>query len=246
MYVKTLGIIPARFGSTRFPGKPLALIQGKPMIQWVYANASKANLLSNLVVATDHQGIADCVSSFGGNVMMTRPDHLSGTDRCAEVLENLNENEQYQCVINIQGDEPLVNAEHINKLVELFKDETVKIASLMYPSIDNSAINNPNKVKVLVNTKEDYAIRFGRILKNVRLNSPFFLHIGLYGFTTETLLKIVKLKPTENEIKEKLEQLRWMDNGYKIKLAKVENTSIGVDVPEDIKKIEDMLKKHTI
>jgi len=243
--VKTLGIIPARYASTRFPGKPLALIQGKPMIQWVYENASKANLLSNLVVATDHQKIYNCVEAFSGKVMMTSPKHLSGTDRCAEVLKNLIGSEQYDCVINIQGDEPLIDPTHINKLIDLFKDGEVKIASLVYPSTDNSAINNPNKVKVLVNTKGE-AFRFGRILLNVRLSLPFFLHIGLYGFTTSTLLKIVKLTPTNNELNEKLEQLRWMDNGYKIKLAKVKAAGIGVDVPSDIKKIETILQKGEI
>lgn len=243
--MKTLGIIPARFASTRFPGKPLALIQSKPMIQWVYENASKANLLNNLVVATDHQKIYDCVEAFGGKVMMTSPKHLSGTDRCAEVLQNLIGSEQYNCVINIQGDEPLIDATHINKLIDLFKDKEVKIASLVYPSTDNSAINNPNKVKVLINTKGE-AFRFGRILENVRLSLPFFLHIGLYGFTADTLLKIVKLKPNNNELNEKLEQLRWMDNGYKIKLAKVKDAGIGVDVPSDIKIIETILQKRAI
>lgn len=242
--VKTLGIIPARYASTRFPGKPLALIQGKPMIQWVYENASKANLLNNLIVATDHNKIYNCVEKFGGKVVMTSSKHLSGTDRCAEVLENLIGNEKYDCVINIQGDEPLIDAMHINKLIGLFKDEKVEIGSLIYPSTDSSAINNPNKVKVLVNAKNE-AIRFGRILENARLSLPFFLHIGLYGFKVNTLLKIVKLVPTKNELSEKLEQLRWMDNGYKIKLAQVENAGIGVDVPEDIKKIETILQKRS-
>jgi len=242
--VKTLGIIPARYGSQRFPGKPLVLIQGKAMIQWVYENASKANLLSNLVVATDHQKIYNCVEEFGGKVAMTKPEHLSGTDRCAEVLENLAGNEQYDCVVNIQGDEPLIDAAHINTLINLFKDEEIEIGSLIYPSSDKTAINNPNKVKVLVNAKGE-AIRFGRILENVRLRFPFYLHIGLYGFKISTLLKIVKLTPTENELNEKLEQLRWMDNGYKIKLAEVENEGIGVDVPEDIKKIETILQKRS-
>jgi len=243
--MKVLGIIPARYGATRFPGKPLALIQGKPMIQWVYENASKANLLNDLIVATDHKSIADCVLAFGGKVMMTRTNHLSGTDRCAEVLEHLSVEKQYDCVINIQGDEPLIDAQHINQLINLFKNEEVKIGSLVYPSFDKLAISNPNKVKVLAD-KNNYAVRFGRILENDRFTVPFYLHIGLYGFTTATLLKLVKLAPTSNELTMKLEQLRWLDNGYKIKLAKVENTGIGVDVPEDIKKIEAILQKGTI
>lgn len=243
--MKVLGIVPARYASTRFPGKPLALIQGKPMIQWVYENALKASLLNNLVVATDDKRIEDCILSFGGKVLMTNPNHLSGTDRCAEVLEKLSINEQYDCVINIQGDEPLINPQHINQLANLFKNDAVKIGSLVYPSKNKTAINNPNKVKVLINAK-GYALRFGRILENVRLGLPFFLHVGLYGFNTDTLLKIVKLTPTQNELSEKLEQLRWMDNGYKIKLAKVENAGIGVDVPGDIKKIENILQKGDI
>jgi len=242
--MKTLGIIPARYGSTRFPGKPLALIQGKPMIQWVYKNALKADLLSELIVATDHKDIFNCVESFGGKVLMTNSNHLSGTDRCAEVLEKLSVNELYDCIINIQGDEPLVDADHINKLITLFKDEEVKIGSLVYPSEDKTAINNPNKVKVSIDSN-GYAIRFGRILENVRPGLPFYLHIGLYGYAADILMKIIKLRPTQNELSEKLEQLRWLDNGYKIKLAEVENAGIGVDLPEDIKKIETILQKRT-
>jgi len=243
--MKVLGIIPARYGATRFPGKPLALIQGKPMIQWVYESTFKTNLLNELIVATDDERIATCVQAFGGKVMMTKTSHVSGTDRCAEVLKEFSRTKQFDCVINIQGDEPLIDEEHIKKLINLFNEKEVEIGSLVYPSNDKSAINNPNKVKALINARS-YAFRFGRILENVHLKFPFFLHIGLYGFRVETLLKIVQLPPSTNELNEKLEQLRWIDNGYNIKVAKVKNAGIGVDVPEDINKIESILKKRSI
>lgn len=238
--MKVLGIIPARYASTRFPGKPLAPICGKPMIEWVYKNASKSALLDDLIIATDDERIETTVQSFGGQVMMTNPDHLSGTDRCAEVVQQLDGEKTYDIVINIQGDEPLIEAADIDQLINLLKREDVQIGTLIYPTENRADINNTNRVKVLFKN-DGKAFRFARQLPEVRLKLPFYLHRGMYGFKTSTLLEITQLKPSKNELKEKLEQLRWLDNGYAIHLAKVKTAGIGVDVPEDVQIVEALM-----
>jgi len=238
--VKVLGIIPARYASTRFPGKPLALICGKPMIEWVYKNAAASALLDNLIVATDDARIETVVESFGGQVRMTNPDHLSGTDRCAEVVQQLNSEKTYDIIINIQGDEPLVDAKDIDTLINLLKRTEVQIGTLIYPSEDSSDVNNLNRIKVLFKN-DGKAFRFARKLPNVRLKLPFYLHRGMYGFKTPTLLEITQLPPSKNELKEKLEQLRWLDNDYPIHVSKVKTAGIGVDVPEDIQIVERLM-----
>jgi len=236
--MKVLGIIPARYASTRFPGKPLASICGKPMIEWTYERAVQSNLISDLIVATDDKRIESAVKQFGGQAFMTKSEHLTGTDRCAEVVNLLDRD--YDIVLNIQGDEPLVKAAEIDTLIHLLKREEVQIGTLIYPSENSSDIMNPNRVKVLFKN-DGKAIRFVRDVSHIRLKSPFYLHKGMYGFKTSTLLKIVQLPPTENELLQNLEQLRWLDHQYAIYVAKVKDASIGVDVPEDIKIIEEIL-----
>jgi len=240
--MNVLGIIPARYASTRFPGKPLADICGKPMIEWVYNNAQKSSMLNDLIVATDDERIADVVNKFGGKVVMTREDHLSGTDRCAEVLSKSSNELKFDVILNIQGDEPLIDAGHIDTLIALFKNEAVDIGTLISPTNNYKDVNNSNRVKVLFRP-DGTAFRFGRILPEVRLRIPFYLHIGMYGFKTGVLKKIVQLPPTENELKEKLEQLRWLDNGYAIQVAKVAKAGLSVDVPEDILAVEQAISK---
>jgi len=236
--MKVLGIIPARYASTRFPGKALASICGKPMIEWTYQNAAQSKLLDDLIVATDDIRIENTLKKIGANVVMTNSEHLTGTDRCAEAVQLLDKT--YDIIINIQGDEPLVKAAEIDTLIHLLKREDVKIGTLVYPSENPKDVMNPNRVKVLFKN-DGKAFHFSRDVSNVRLKLPFYLHKGMYGFKTQTLLKIVKLRPTKNELTQNLEQLRWLDNQYSIYIARVKNASIGVDTSEDIKIIEKLM-----
>jgi len=238
--MKILGIIPARYASTRFPGKPLTPICGKPMIEWVYKNASDSLLIDDLIIATDDKRIETAVKSFGGQVMMTNSNHLSGTDRCAEVVQLLEGEKSYDIIINIQGDEPLVNAKDIDTLINLLKRTEVQIGTLIYPSENRADINNLNRVKVLFKN-DGKAFRFARQLPEVRLKLPFYLHKGMYGFKTQTLLEITQLEASQNEMKEKLEQLRWLDHSCPIHIAKVKTAGIGVDVPEDVRIVEGLM-----
>lgn len=238
--MKVLGIIPARYASNRFPGKPLTPICGKPMIEWVYKNASKSALLDDLIIATDDERIEAAVKYFGGHVRMTKPEHLSGTDRCAEVVQQLEGKKSYDIIINIQGDEPLVEAADIDTLINILKRAEVQIGTLIYPTENGADINNLNRIKVLFK-KDGKAFRFARELSEVKLKPPFYLHRGMYGFKTSTLLEITQLKPSKNELKEKLEQLRWLDHDYAIHLAKVKTAGIGVDVPEDVQIVEALM-----
>ena len=229
----SLGIIPARYQSTRFPGKPLVNILGKSMIQRVYEQAIQANL-NHVIVATDDIRIVEAVKSFGGQVMMTSSQHLSGTDRCMEVVENL-EN-QYDVIVNIQGDEPFVAPEQINTLIQAFINEGTQIATLA-KSIENAEdLINPNKPKVSFNEKFE-AISFDRIVNANFQPNCFYKHIGLYAYRAEVLKIICPLKPSTKEISQKLEQWRWLENGYKIKVERSSIDAYSVDTPEDLKKI---------
>ena len=243
--MKFIGIIPARFESSRFPGKPLALISGKPMIQHVYENASKANSLDELIVATDDQRIFDRVLNFGGKVMMTSKNHQSGTDRCNEVLQSLNIDGQYfDVAINIQGDEPFLNPKQIESVIQSFKDDAkIKIATLIKKIHQSEELFNPNVVKAVVNHVRE-AIYFSRspipFMRDFEPNQwinhhSYFKHIGIYGYRSDVLKKICELKKSQLEKSENLEQLRWIENGYKIKtnLTTIENQAI--DRPEDLK-----------
>lgn len=239
--MKVLGIIPARYESTRFPGKPLIDLKGKTMIQRVYEGASKSNLIHKIVVATDDQRIYDEVVSFGGNVFMTDSNHPSGTDRCAEVAKHF---EDIDVVINIQGDEPLVNSEQLDALVAAFANETVQIATLGNKSITQEDLENPNRIKLVVD-HNNQALYFSRscIPNNYHFKGdaisfyPYMRHIGLYAYRNTILKEITSLKPTLLEKVESLEQLRWMYYGYSIKIVETEIETPNIDVPEDVEKV---------
>ena len=248
--MKVLAIIPARYGSTRFPGKPLVDIAGKPMIRHVYENASKIAVISHLMVATDDERIEKAVLSFGGNVMMTSSEHQSGTDRCNEVVQNLlKQGLTFDIVVNIQGDEPFVDASQIEALVSCFqKDPATEIATLKKQIINSEELFSPNVVKVVTDIRQN-AIYFSRNpIPYFRGNDEnmwvekrkYFKHIGIYAYSFLTLQKVVVLAQSELELAESLEQLRWIENGYKIKIVETSVENVSIDTPEDLLKI-----KHT-
>ena len=242
--MKIIGIIPARYASTRFPGKPLVDIQGKSMIQRVYEQCVKADKLSSVLIATDDQRIYDHVISFGGKAWMTSHEHQSGTDRCAEIIESGKAGD-WDAVINIQGDEPYIHPEQINLLCEVMQEKGVAIGTLVKKIDAQSELFNHNNVKVVLNNKLD-AIYFSRSPIPFNRNFPedewlkhstYYKHIGIYGYKTKTLLEISKLAKTNLEVTESLEQLRWIENGYQIKAAVTHLESVAIDTPDDLLKI---------
>lgn len=244
---KILGIIPSRYGSTRFPAKALADINGKTMVERVYEQACKATSLTEVVVATDHEKIFSHVQSIGGKVVMTKESHPSGTDRCAEVLNNMTEN--YDFVINIQGDEPFIKPEQINLLASVLSDD-VELATLVIETQKDDEIFNPNTVKVAVNSNSE-ALYFSRspipFVRNFPQNEwtkhhKFYRHVGIYAYRTDILHKITMLQPSGLEQTESLEQLRWLENGYKIKVQKTPFDSHGIDTPQDLQRILEAMK----
>lgn len=243
---RVLGIIPARFASTRFPGKPLADISGKPMIQHVYEQCLKAEKLDKVLVATDDERIMNTVKNFGGLALMTDADHQSGTDRCYEAF--IKSEMSFDFVINIQGDEPLIAPGQIDQLAGLL-DEQIEIATLVKQLIKPRELFDPNVVKVVFDKKQ-YALFFSRstipYLRNVSQEKwlsegQFFKHIGIYAYRTDVLANFSKLEPSVLEKAESLEQLRWLDNGYTIKVKETEYESIGIDTPEDLTKLEGLI-----
>ncbi|MGZ3813926.1 MAG: 3-deoxy-manno-octulosonate cytidylyltransferase [Mucilaginibacter sp.] len=240
--MKILGIIPARYASTRFPGKPLVDIAGKSMIQRVHEQAKKCIHLSEVVVATDDARIYDHVIGFGGMPVITSPDHQSGTDRCAEVALK---HPEYNVIINIQGDEPYIDPEQISKLIHCFNDAGTQIATLIKKVLTEQELNNTNSPKVIIN-KLSEAIYFSRSpLPHIRGQEPqnwlqhftYFKHIGIYGYRADVLQQITKLPVSSLEKAESLEQLRWIENGYKIKTAETELETYAIDTPEDLEKL---------
>jgi 3-deoxy-manno-octulosonate cytidylyltransferase (CMP-KDO synthetase) len=234
--MKVLGIIPARFGSSRFPGKPLIDIKGKTMIQRVYEGASRCEELSRVIVATDDERIYTHVQSFGGEVMMTSNLHGSGTERCAEVAAHFPEME---IVVNIQGDEPLVNPSQLSELILAFQHENVEIATLVSPKIDSTELNNPNRIKVVIDHEQN-ALFFSRSRIPSGMFSSNYIalkHIGLYAFRNDVLRKLVSLPATELEKSESLEQLRWLYYGYKIKTIETHIETPNIDTPEDLEAV---------
>lgn len=240
---KIVGIIPARYASTRFPGKPLVDIQGKSMIQRVYEQAKKSSSLSSVIVATDDTRIADHVKDFGGEVCMTSTEHPSGTDRCAEVVEKL----QLTCdaVVNIQGDEPFINPAQIDLLCSCFNDPRTELATLIKKIKSEEILFSENTPKVIIDG-DQFAIYFSRqtipFLRGVQkhewlMNATYYQHIGIYGYTATALKMIMRLSPSSLEKAESLEQLRWLENGYKIKTAVTEFDTVAIDTPDDLKKI---------
>jgi 3-deoxy-manno-octulosonate cytidylyltransferase (CMP-KDO synthetase) len=234
-----IGIIPARFASTRFPGKPLADINGKPMIQHVYESAARSKLLNRIIVATDDKRIYKAVGMFWGDVIMTSSKHKSGTDRIGEVVTKTDE-AQADIIVNIQGDEPFIDHRNIDKAITpLLKDKDIQVATLAAKIDDIREINDPNTVKVFFD-KEKFAIDFSRNVKPYnqgKKKANFYKHIGLYVYRKSYLLKFIKMKPSKREQKEKLEQLRILDNGGDIKIVLTRLSSRSVDTKEDLKKI---------
>ena len=249
--MKVLAIIPARYASTRFPAKPLALLGGKPIVQRVYEQVAK--MVERVVVATDDERIYDAVASFGGEVVMTSPNHKSGTDRCAEAYEKLGY--EADIVINVQGDEPFIATEQIEALVKCFENEAIDIATLVKPfsaEVGIEALENPNSPKVVINEKSE-AIYFSRsvvpYLRDVERSEwlkhhTFYKHIGIYAFRAKTLGEITQLPQSPLEVAEKLEQLRWLENGYKIGVGVTDIETIGIDTPEDLERAEQFLRRE--
>ncbi|MEI9934340.1 MAG: 3-deoxy-manno-octulosonate cytidylyltransferase [Ferruginibacter sp.] len=241
-----VGIIPARYASSRFPGKPLVNIKGKSMIQRVYEQATKSSL-QKIIVATDDLRICDHVSSFGGEAVMTSADHPSGTDRCWEVLQQLKESFQY--VINIQGDEPLIDPKQIDELAAILKDGTTELATQMIKVDSHELLFNTGEVKIVLN-KNNEALYFSRsvipFIKNVdekewHLHHDYYRHVGMYAYRTDILEKITQLPVSSLEKAESLEQLRWIENGFKIKCVTTNFESHCIDTPEDLQAILHLL-----
>ena len=247
--MKFIGIIPARYASTRFPGKPLAMLGGKAVIERVYRQVE--GVLDDVVVATDDERIFSAVQQFGGKVVMTSPDHKSGTDRVHEAYTLVGKG--YDVVVNIQGDEPFIQAEQLLSLRQCFDDETVDIATLVKPFKPEDgfeALENVNSPKVVVNNKME-ALYFSRSIipytrgkeKDEWLSGhTYYKHIGLYAYRADVLHEITSLPQSSLELAESLEQLRWLENGYKIKVGISEIETIGIDTPEDLKRAEEFLK----
>lgn len=251
--MKTLVVIPARYASTRFPGKPLALLGGKPIIQWVWERISLIPFVSMSVVATDDERICDTVSRFGGRAMMTSTSHRSGTDRCGEVVRNLNNQGQvFDVVINVQGDEPFIQSSQIQTLSECFLDNEIQIATLRTAIKDNEELFSPNNVKVVCNQSGN-ALYFSRQpIPYVRgiddgqwlSRHHYYKHVGVYAFRCDTLLQLTTLQPTSLELAESLEQLRWLENGYQIAVRTTDVSNIGIDTPDDLLAAERLLCEH--
>lgn len=239
--MKVLGIIPARYASSRFPGKPLIDLKGKTMIQRVYEGAKKSTRITEVIVATDDQRIYDEVVRFGGKAMMTNENHPSGTDRCAEVAANFSE---MDVVINIQGDEPLVDFRQLDQLIDAFENHQTDIATLGNLSLTQEDVDNPNRIKVVVNAKNT-ALYFSRSAipnsyhskGNPLENYPYMRHIGLYAYRSSVLQELTKLEPTSLEKIESLEQLRWLYYGYTIQMVETTIETPNIDVPDDVEKV---------
>lgn len=242
--MKTLAIIPARYASTRFPGKPLVNINGKSMINRVYEQVLLNKKISDIIVATDNDSIFQHVVEFGGKACMTSENHTSGTERCGEVIEKLKD-DNFDVVINIQGDEPFINPEQINLLLDCFKNKETQIATLKKKIHNNQDLENPNIVKVVCNLN-NYALYFSRFPIPYNRNTikgkwiqfaNYYKHIGIYGFKIEILKQIVQLKNSCLDNIESLEQLKWLENGYKIFVKETEFETSAIDSPEDLQKI---------
>jgi 3-deoxy-manno-octulosonate cytidylyltransferase (CMP-KDO synthetase) len=239
--MKIIGIIPSRYASTRFPAKSLAVIKGKSMIQRVYEQAQQSSALNEVIVATDHQEIYDHVQKFGGAVCMTRPDHVSGTDRCFEALTL--QREKYDYVINIQGDEPFIQPAQIDLLAGKL-DGMTEIATLVKSLKTEEHLFSPNVVKVVIN-KSMQALYFSRSpIPHIRSTPEkewinkhvFYKHIGMYAYRSDVLERLTKLSVSSLEKAESLEQLRWLENGFNIAVAETMTETIGIDTPEDLQK----------
>lgn len=251
--MKFIGIIPARYASTRFPAKPLAMLGGKPVIQRVYEQVN--GILDDACVATDDERIEAAVKAFGGKVVMTSTEHRSGTDRVQEAFEKVGEG--YDVVVNIQGDEPFIQPSQLEAVKACFEDEATQIATLVKPFTEADgweALQNPNSPKVVVDGRMN-ALYFSRsvipYLRGVEKEEwlkrhTYYKHIGLYAYRAEVLREITRLPQSSLELAESLEQLRWLENGYRIKVAITHTETIGIDTPEDLEKAEKFLQTHKL
>ncbi len=248
--MKALILIPSRYASTRFPGKPLAVIGGRPMVQHVVEKADAVS--GDVYVATDDNRIYDCVTGFGGKAVMTSAVHRSGTDRCYEAYQKVikQTGKNFDVVVNIQGDEPFIQPEQVKSLIACFEDEKVEIATLAKRFENPSDIFNPNKVKVVCSAKgtalyfSRSAIPFCRGVEqeNWLASTPYYKHVGMYAYRPEVLKEITALPQGRLEKAESLEQLRWLENGYVIAVRETTHESIGIDTPDDLKRAEEALK----
>ena len=245
--MKILGVIPARYASSRFNGKPLELICGSPMIEWVYKRSIKSEL-DDVVVATDDKRIFDTVMAFGGKAVMTKEDHTNGTSRIQEVIE-LDEYKDFEFIINIQGDEPIIDPKSINILVNKYKAEKAEIITLKEEIKCVSDKENPNVVKVITDFS-DNALYFSRSLipymRNEDNDFLYYRHVGIYGYTREVLTNIKNMKNGRLEHIESLEQLRFLENGYKIKVYETKSIIKGVDTKEDLVEVEKIILEKNI
>lgn len=248
--MKFIGIIPARYASTRFPGKPLALLGGKPVIQHVYEKV--AAVLEAAYVATDDERIYDVVKSFGGQVVMTRTDHKSGTDRIEEAIEKIGG--EWDVVVNVQGDEPFVAKSQLDTICHCFDDPTTQIATLGKPFESMEAVQNPNSPKIVVDNM-GFAMYFSRsVIPYVRgkemsswlTHYPFLKHLGIYAYRKDVLRQVTLLPQSSLEIAESLEQLRWLQNGFKIKVGTTDVETVGIDTPQDLERAEEFLKAQLL
>ena len=248
--MKTIAIIPSRYGSTRFPGKPLALIKGKPMIQWVVENVSKTEKVDDVYVATDDKRIFDVVNGFGGKALMTSDKHTCGTDRLAECAQILNLDDE-DIILNIQGDEPTFRKEMVEDLISVFDDESVYFGTLKVEIKNEEELNNPNCVKVINDLKGDaiyfsrYTIPYVRDEKNKDI-VKHYKHIGAYGYKKWFLMKYSGMAKSSLEISESLEQLRAIENGYKIRVKVTEYETVGVDTPDQIYLAEEFMENNLL
>ena len=248
--MKFIGIIPARYASTRFPGKPLALLGGKPVIQHVYEKV--AAVLEAAYVATDDERIYDVVKSFGGQVVMTRTDHKSGTDRIEEAIEKIGG--EWDVVVNVQGDEPFVAKSQLDTICHCFDDPTTQIATLGKPFESMEAVQNPNSPKIVVDNM-GFAMYFSRSVipygrgkekSSWLTHYPFLKHLGIYAYRKDVLRQVTQLPQSSLEIAESLEQLRWLQNGFKIKVGTTDVETVGIDTPQDLERAEEFLKTQLL
>ena len=250
--MQSIAIIPARYASTRFPAKPLAMLGGKLVVERVYEQVKRA--VDKVVVATDDERIYNAVIAFGGEAVMTSSEHRSGTDRCCEAYEKLGH--EADIVLNIQGDEPFIAPEQIRALLDCFNNEKIDIATLVKPFSEEDgieALENPNSPKVVINAAGE-ALYFSRsvipYLRGIERSewlkhNTFYKHIGIYAFRAKTLKEVTTLPQSPLEIAESLEQLRWLDNGYKIGVGITNIETVGIDTPEDLERAEQFLKEQT-
>lgn len=250
LLMKFTGIIPARYSSSRFPGKVLAMLAGKPVVQHVYERV--ASVITDVYVATDDQRILDAVVAFGGKAVMTSLNHKSGTDRIGEAIGKIGGN--YDVIVNIQGDEPFIQKSHIEAVCQCFDDDDAQIATLGKRFTSMDEVKNVNSPKIVLDNK-GYAMYFSRsvipFIRNAMhddwtLEYPFLKHIGIYAYRTNVLSEIIALEQSPLELAESLEQLRWLQNGYRIKVGFTDIETIGIDTPNDLKKAEKYIKERRV